>query len=425
MTTAAAPTMLIDTSIPVSTSDALIYYADHILDEIDDLSKVEYNKKGRKYRFVNNSFQRIRQEDKHLVICPENLDLKLSFYSAFSILMNIGDILTTYPQFCCTILGLAQELEKHHWYEEENSSIIHFKNAKYDPRVVQHEADAFVKKFPITQQHIDWGINLLTCAKLNFLHTDHHIGTKLEGVYMIQYVEQYFGQDAVTSLDVLVALKSCVHWGNIKGILYKLNVPNIDISPQLQNDFANFPQPNEELRLNVYERFPSGTSKYALLYKSLDLLALNFQYSPLITIDPKEFQFEWLYTLCHDIETDPIKYHLRAKTKQLCPNPINLSELAMKHNFQMNKLFDLVALIINIFPSTGGEYLLQNSKIPKLDQSLIDRYSSVYHRFVNVVKQIDAYEAKNWAPDDIIARLQQDDFSKVNKSLHSIVIQLK
>ncbi|CCG25248.1 hypothetical protein CORT_0H01350 [Candida orthopsilosis Co 90-125] len=416
---------IIDTTAPVSTSDALIFYADHILDEIGNLAKVEYNKKGRKYRFVNNSFQRIRQEDKHLVICPEDLDLKLSFYSAFSILMNIGDILTTYPQFCCTILGLAQELEKNHWYEEENSSIIHFKNAKYDPRVVQHEADAFVKQHPISRQHIDWGINLLICSKLNFLHTDHHIGTKLEGEYMKQYVEEHFGEEALTSLDVLVALKSCVHWGNIKGVLYKLKVPNIDIPPELKENFASFPEPNEELCLSVYDRFPSGTSKYALLYKSLDLLALNFKYSQLITIDPKEFQFEWLYNLCHDIETNPVKYHLRAKTKQLCSNPINLSELAMRHNNQMNKLFDLVGLIVNIFPNTGGEYLLQNSKIPKLDQKLIDRYGSTHQRFVELAKQIESYEAKNWTQDDIITRLQQDDHSKVNKSLHSIVMLLK
>ncbi|CCE41146.1 hypothetical protein FOB58_004530 [Candida parapsilosis] len=416
---------MIDISKPVTTSDALIYYADHILDEIDNLAKVEYNKKGRKYRFVNNAFQRIRQEDKHLVICPEQLDLKLSFYSAFSILINIGDILNTHPQFCCTILGLAQELEKNHWYEEENSSIIHFRNAKHDPRVVQHEADAFVKQFPITQQHIDWGINLMVCSKLNFLHTDHHIGTKLEGVYMRQYVEQYFGEEALTSLDVLVALKSCVHWGNIKGILYKLKVPNIDISPQLMENFANFPDPDQELCSSVYDRFPSGTSKYHLLYKSLDMLGLDFKYSHLITIDPKEFQFEWLYNLCHDIEFDPIKYHLRAKTKQLCSNPVNLSELAMKHNSRMNKLFDLIALIINIFQNTGGDYLLQNSKIPKLDQKLIDRYSKLYQRFVDLAKQIEAYEMKNWTQDDIIARLQQDDTSSVNKSLHSIVSQLK
>lgn len=91
----------------------------------------------------------------------------------------------------------------------------------------------------------------------------------------------------------------------------------------------------------------------------------------------------------------------------------------------MNKLFDLIALIINIFQNTGGDYLLQNSKIPKLDQKLIDRYSKLYQRFVDLAKQIEAYEMKNWTQDDIIARLQQDDTSSVNKSLHSIVSQLK
>ena len=131
----ATPTTTHPTTL-MSTSDALITFSDHILHQIDNLQKVEYNKKGRKYRFVNNTFQRIRQEDKHLIIYPEDLNEKLSFYSAFTILYNIGEgeILQQFPSFCCTILSLALELEKNKWYEVENSSIIHFKNAKYDPR---------------------------------------------------------------------------------------------------------------------------------------------------------------------------------------------------------------------------------------------------------------------------------------------------
>ena len=58
--------------------------------------------------------KRIRQEDKHLIIYPEDLNEKLSFYSAFTILYNIGEgeILQQFPSFCCTILSLALELEK-------------------------------------------------------------------------------------------------------------------------------------------------------------------------------------------------------------------------------------------------------------------------------------------------------------------------
>ena len=86
----ATPTTTHPTTL-MSTSDALITFSDHILHQIDNLQKVEYNKKGRKYRFVNNTFQRIRQEDKHLIIYPEDLNEKLSFYSAFTILYNIGE----------------------------------------------------------------------------------------------------------------------------------------------------------------------------------------------------------------------------------------------------------------------------------------------------------------------------------------------
>ena len=57
------------------------------------------------------------------------------------------------------------------------------------------------------------GVNLMIASKLNFLHTDHHIGTKLEGYYMKYFIESYYGEEALLSHDVLVALKSCVHWG--------------------------------------------------------------------------------------------------------------------------------------------------------------------------------------------------------------------
>ena len=55
-TVMATPTTTHPTTL-MSTSDALITFSDHILHQIDNLQKVEYNKKGRKYRFVNNTFK--------------------------------------------------------------------------------------------------------------------------------------------------------------------------------------------------------------------------------------------------------------------------------------------------------------------------------------------------------------------------------
>ncbi|EER31323.1 conserved hypothetical protein [Candida tropicalis MYA-3404] len=385
----------------VSTSDALIAFSDHILEQIDGLQKVEYNKKGRKYRFVNNTFQRIRQEDKHLIIYPENLEEKLSFYSAFTILYNIGEILNQFPDFCCTILGLAQELEKNKWYEPENSSIIHLKNAKYDPRDLKDLADEYITENPINDNHVSMGLNLMIASKLNFLHTDHHIGTKLEGHYMKYFIESYFGEDALLSHDVLIALKSCVHWGNIKGILYKLDVPNIKIDDELRSSFDKFPDPMEELKINVYDRYPSGTSKYSLVKKSLEILS-DWSFSKLV---PCDLDLDWLFEVCNDIETNPIKYHLRSQTKDLCENPVNLSELNMKYGKLIKKVLEYVSLIINIFEDTGGEFLMQNSKIPKLTPELIKQYNGLYNKLIDTHEQIDNYLNKNWDDDDIIARL--------------------
>lgn len=407
-TVMATPTTTHPTTL-MSTSDALITFSDHILHQIDNLQKVEYNKKGRKYRFVNNTFQRIRQEDKHLIIYPEDLNEKLSFYSAFTILYNIGEgeILQQFPSFCCTILSLALELEKNKWYEVENSSIIHFKNAKYDPRDLKDLADDYIQCHPIENHHIEWGVNLMIASKLNFLHTDHHIGTKLEGYYMKYFIESYYGEEALLSHDVLVALKSCVHWGNIKGILYKLDVPNIKIDDELKKCFDYFPDPMEELKLNVYDRYPSGTSKYSLIRKSIDILA-DWEFSKLIPTTTN-IELDWLYNLCHEIETNPIKYHLRSKTKDLCVDPINLSELNMKFGPAINQLLNYISLIINIFNNTGGEFLLQNSKIPKLTPDLINQNLNLYNKLIQINEQIEIYLSKNWDVDDIIIRLDSGD----------------
>lgn len=391
----------------MSPSDALVSVADHILDSLTDLNKLEYNKKGRKYRFVNNNFQRVREEDKHLVICPEDPLLNLAVISAFFILFNInnGDILQRYPDFCLSIIGVAQKLENEGWTEEENSSVVHYKNARFDPLPAKDIALQYLEEYRIEQKHIEMGLNLMLCSKLNFLHTDHHIGTKLEGYYMKHYVSDYFGADALESPDVLVALKSFVHWGNIKGFLYKLGVPNVSVSPELVEKFSTFPEPSDELKASVYDRYPSGTSKYSLIRKSVDILG-DWRYSKLMPY-PSSTQFDltWLYTLCHDIENDPIRYHLRSKAKGLCEDPVNLAELSSQHSKQVKSLLDFISLLINVFHETGGEFLLQNSKIPKFTNDLIEKNKDYYQKLLKVCDSIDSYEEKNWDSDDIVLRL--------------------
>jgi hypothetical protein len=209
-----------------------------------------------------------------------------------------------------------------------------------------------------------------------------------------------------------VALKSFVHWGNIKGILYKLDVPHVNIDDKLANSFVSFPEPMEELKLSVYDRYPSGTSKYSLIRKSIDILG-DWQYSQLIPYPQIEsgesdddFNLQWLYELCHDIEHDPIKYHLRSASKGLCTEPVNLTELSSQHHNLIKSLLNLISIIINLFDETGGEFLLQNSKIPKLTNELIAKYHDYYDKLEKIQQSITGYEAKGWSPEDIVIRLK-------------------
>lgn len=406
----------------VTPSDALITILDNILNQINDLNKIEYNKKGRKYKFVNNNFQRIREEDKHLIIYPQDLSKNLSIVSSYSILASInnGQILEDFPDFCLCIVGIAKLIETNQWYEEENSSVINFtqSNFKFTPEL-QESALKFHQDF--NDDHFKMGVNLLICSKLNFLHTDHHIGTKLEGYYMKYYINKYFGIDALNSNDILVALKSFVHWANIKGILYKLDIPNINISDELKLKFESFPDPEPDLKINVYERYPSGTSKFSLIRKSIDNLA-DFKYSKLIPYPTEaNFDLNWLYNLCHDIETNPIKYHLRSSVKGLCADAINLNDLNSSHSGQIASLLNLISLIINIFNETGSEYLLQNSKIPKFNDKLIENNKEYYDQLIKVNENIVNYESKGWNADDITLRLATSSY----RSLFDEVMEMR
>ncbi|OVF05531.1 hypothetical protein A9F13_22g00759 [Clavispora lusitaniae] len=405
----------------LSTSDALVAVADAILQKKDALSTIEISKKGRKYKFVNNNFQRIREEDKHLIVHPEDLSLNLSTVSAYRILDSISsDIFSEFRDVCLTIIGVARDLEVNGWYEEENSSVINHKVSRleYSPEE-REKALSFVQG--VTKTHLIQGYNLLYCAKLNFLHTDHHIGTKLEGHYMRNYVQEYFGEEALESPTVLVALKSFVHWANIKGFLYKLEVPNIDISKEEEDSFRRLPDPCEELLCNVYDRYPSGMSKYSLIRKSFDIIA-DSPFSKLIPYPEGDvFDLTWLYDLCHDIEEDPARYHLRSVVKRLSKHPVNLNELNQEKNANVKSLLAVLSLILNTVGETGGDFLLQNSKIPKFSQELIDEMPKYYKQLVDISDKIEEYRYKGWSPSDIILRLQD----KTQKCLYDEVMKMR
>ncbi|KAK8439280.1 hypothetical protein ACI3LY_005188 [Candidozyma auris] len=404
----------------MSTADALIAVADTIISRAEGLSTVAINKKGRKFKYVNDAFQRVQEEDKHLVIYPQDLSESLATISAFSILESIDTrLFADFQDVCLTVVGVAGEIERRGWYEEEHSSVIPYKQSKFNYDMdMRKKALEFAKG--VTDQHLQWGYILLYCAKLSFFHTDHHIGNKLDDPYMRDYVEQFYGAKALSSPEVIVALKSFVHWANIKGILWKLRVPNLDMSESLIDKFSSFPDPPAELLDVVWSRYPSGTSKYSLVRKSLDILA-DSPYSKLIPFpEGPNYDLHWIFDLCHRIEADPIRYHLRASSKRLCTNPVNLNDLSKKYKTEVQKLLSVVSLVINIFQVEEGEALLQNSKIPQFTDELIDEYESYHNKLVAASTKIDEYIAKGWDDDDIVLRLYNSNTRNIHDEVNSM-----
>lgn len=393
----------------MNSCDALVAISDHILNSINSLNKFEYNKNGRKYKFINNGFQRIKQEDKHLIVNVNDLLMKCSIISSYTILHNINDgkLIENHPDFCLAIIGMARELEVNQWFE--NSNVIHY-NSLIDLSQDMIKASInFSQK--IQPKHLKMGLDLLVASKLNFFHTDHHLGTKIFGVYLIKFMKEYFGEDSINESDILVALKSFVHWGSIKCILYKLEVPNVLITDDEFLLYKNFPSPAPELKQEIYKKYPSGTSRYLLLKTAL-LQLLEFEYSSLIKYpDSDKFDLDWLFALCRDIESDPIKYHLRSSLKSLAENPINLNELSQKYAQQTKDLMSLVAMLVHIF-DLNLEVLLKNSKLPKFEDidepELILMYSDLSNK-------ISFYRLKDWSKDDILLRLATQGLSLKEK----------
>lgn len=382
----------------MNSSQALIDISDHILNSINNLNQLEYNKNGRKYKFIDNGFQRIIQEDKHLIVNPNDLSMKASIISSYSILNSIdgGRLIRQYEEFCLCIIGVARELELNKWYE--NSNVVDYANNKFSPELVKSSINFGHK---VNSNHLTIGYNLLVASKLNFFHTDHHLGSKLYGFYFIKFIKQYFGEDIMNDNGILIALKSFVHWGSIRLILYKLDVPNVYISDEEYLRFTLFPDPSPELKHEIFVKYPSGTSKFNIIKKCL-LHLRQYKFSKIIEF-PKDskYDLEWIFKLCKDIESDPIKYHLRSNSKKLTQNPVNLSDVANTFNSEIVHTFNYIAIVFNIF-NLQIENITKLTRIPAFDSinepDLISKYQDTYDK-------IQFYTIKKWNNDDIILRL--------------------
>ncbi|KAG7192443.1 uncharacterized protein KQ657_001844 [Scheffersomyces spartinae] len=411
----------------MNTADALVYFAEHIESSLEGLAKQEYATKGRRYKFLDNNFQRIREIDKHLVVFPEQRDRKISVILAFDIIQRIDEqLFEAFPDFVSCMLGFAWELERLGLIESENSSVTHYKDCQhYGFLECEHQALKWFSK--IEPKHIQWVANLQYCAKINFLHTDHHMGTKVDDQFIKQYLDEYFGPEALESTTLITALKSFVHWGNIKGMLYKLGLPNVNISEETKRRYDKFPDPAPEIIEQVFDRYPSGTSRIALIKKALEIFGKSWSYGDLLEYPPpftmgggatnERVNIEWVYQICHDIRQDPLRYHLRSQTKDLHTQPVNLQELNTKYQKEIEMAYIYIGILIHAFSNAGTDFLMQIPRVPPPDKLIqtspeIEEY---YSKCLGLNNSIQEYEAKGWDSEDIVIRLRANQYSLVDK----------
>lgn len=398
-----------------STADALIAVLRHVLDCVHDLNRIEYVNRGRKYRYVNDQFRRLSDESKHLVVDPQNTQSNTAISSAYAILHSIDDglLLQQFPNLCLGILAVARDLEAHRWFDEGTGLVTTMRDAQID--LDPWKARALQYSRAITNDHSTRGFDIMVYAKLNFLFTDHHIGNRLNDPILVDLVESHFGEEALVSSSVLAAIKCFVHWGHTQAILSRLGVPNVMLSSEIAAAFDLFPQVNARFKALAARRFPSGTSRYYLLQKCIQLLR-TWPFAKLIpfTQSNKASQIQWLVDLCTDIQRDPIKYHLRAESKRLSESPVNLRELQGQTEPQASFWLSFAALMFDWFDVPNASCVQNDSRLPIVDSNLCEYIDEVlgegYCEELKKIKiTIDSYEAKGWEAADIVNRLVGDD----------------
>lgn len=376
----------------------LISVADQILLETskleqNDTKNYEYRKNGRTYKLVNDDhFEAIRESDKYLIVAEDYTGLKsqLSLVSSYRILSKIEGVVEDYPDLCLAIMGAAREIELNKWYDL-GVCVTLPQDASYE---LDDELMKKLLKFAsqIDKHHINIGLLILCCSKINFFHTDHTLAKQIDGSCLKALVSEWFDPAALTSEKVYNAIRCFSHWGSIRGVLYKLELPNLMIDQELKRRFDSFPLPPPYLKESLFERYPAGTSKYSLCKKSLILIG-NSIFGELLQLN---IDIKWLIDLCDDIETDPCKYHLRASLKQLSKNPVDLSKLPSP-----NDILRFCSCVMNSCHDDIWRKLLMSSKFPKKRaiKSSADYVTS--EKVWNLVKQC---RQLGWSDDEIVAK---------------------
>lgn len=308
-------------------SDSLVALCESIIAEQElTLTKNpanEYSKNGKKYKLTSTGdFVRVHDESKHLLVSEtyQGFQHNYSILSSYHILQNCGQFLSDYRRLALAIIFTSREVELNKWYDE-TSKVASIDNCTYDPFNVEKDALRYIADVNIESrtQLVELGTTILTATKINYFQTDHNVTTPtLEGYALRKIIMDNCGNEALKSIDVYNALRAFSHWCSIRGIFYKLSIPNLRIDLLLKRQFNSFPLIPIWVADSVHGRYPAGCSKIALIKKSLNTISQSV-YGRLTSV-PANLNIRALLKLCHDIETDPLTYRIYSSTTDYSTN---------------------------------------------------------------------------------------------------------
>lgn len=389
-------------------SNNLVNVCDAIIEQQSSLKNSNdnaYSKNGKKYRLTSaGQFIRVQDENKHLIVAENYDDYKknYSILSSYHILKSCGSILQDYKKLSLAIIFTSREIELNKWYDE-SSKITSIDNSFYDIYEDNNELEALNYISNVDSQLRDdliiLGSLILTATKINFFQTDHNVSSpNLEGFALRNLIKDNCTDSALSSFDVYNALRAFSHWCSIKGIFYRLSLPNLNIDNLLIARFNSFIDIPKWISDSVKGRYPAGCSKLALIKKSLFVIS-NSIYGNLIEPPHSPLDLKYLLTLCQDIENDPLKYHIRSNTLHLS----NHESVQLSNVFKNS---DKWILYISCILQAIGNYrlpyenkLLISNKILKVNRIKDNDLFKKTHQLVNKMQTLDRIHSKQQLSD--------------------------
>lgn len=402
-------------------SNNLVAVCDAIIAEQQSLKNSnnnEYSKNGKKYRLTSDgNFIRVQDQRKHLIVSEsyENFKMNYSILSSYYILQSCGNILQDYQKLSLAIIFTSREIELNKWYDD-TSKICSVENSLYDPLSVEDDALNYISNIDpdSRSEYINFGSMILSATTINFFQTDHNVTSPtLEGYALRRIITENCGEDALTSFDVYNALRAFSHWCSIRGILYKLSLSNLQIDSLLIHRFKSFPEIPQWINDSISGRYPAGCSKLALIKKSLFIISTSI-YGKLIRL-PDYLNITSFLQLCKDIESDPLRYHIRSGSLLLSKN----SHLEISKLFKNpNKWLEFVSCILQAIGNYKLPYenkLIISNKILKIHKV---KDMTLYQQTCALVNRIETLEQMNGniLPDDKLINMLG---GPVNNSLSS------